>query len=332
MTIGHDTRINYIGLIVSETLPAFKREFTDSLNQKSLIQIVKIIAHGFLRAYTQVLRNVFYVDYLTDIIDQVIGEHFYAICISNPKTLFYVFCNDRIQDTLDICMPVRDSVKLRKATLQKIVIESILPDGKIFGSRKFHRYIPGTAIFFKGKRIQTNLIIPSGQMSSKLRAQQSGVGTGNKYVLPHPKKSVDKQMPPLNILNLIEKQILYFCSIYNIQSLQYVVEILDSYRSEPVIVEINIAISDIPLLQDLMTQCRFSTSSNSYDDLCEPTVKIKLCSLRTLNKIIADKRIKFLSLVEQNLQYFSPVHNSLIYRAKIQQTPLNRKFRGLKLH
>ena len=88
-----------------------------------------------------------------------------------------------------------------------------------------------------------------------------------------PQKPVDEQLPPVNILNLVQEQILEI-PVQPVQSLEKGVKLICLERDKTLVVKIDV--SKIPhfLTQDFLTYCRLTTTPDPDNNLGHLTVKV----------------------------------------------------------
>lgn len=82
-------------------------------------------------------------------------------------------------------------------------------------------------------------------------------------------------MPPVNILYLIEKDVLYISTIYLIDTRKQRIQVFCLQFCETVVIKVGVAIVDAMLQKHLMAKGRFATSPYPYHDLCKGTVKLE---------------------------------------------------------
>ena len=107
-------------------------------------------------------------------------------------------------------------------------------------------------------------------MRGEFTCQQAGIRTGDDNMFSTPQKPIDEQMPPFDILNLIEKEMINL-SINFIDGLQDIVQITGLQLRQGFVIEIHIAEAYARILHRLPTHNRFSRTTHAEDGLCQRT-------------------------------------------------------------
>ena len=121
-------------------------------------------------------------------------------------------------------------------------------------------------IFGKGERIELHLVVPSRQVGGQFAAQQLGVGSRDEQVHFLAKQPIDKQLPALDVLHLVEEEILEI-AVYLIQGVEHAVEIGGFQPCQSVVVEVGVGKFHSLLPYELLAQSGFSASPHTYHNL-----------------------------------------------------------------
>lgn len=107
---------------------------------------------------------------------------------------------------------------------------------------------------------------------------------------------VDKEVPPINILHLIKKQILEV-PIYLIEHFQHIIQLSGIQIAQTLIIKVYIREMYTCGLQGLKAKCRFSASTDSDHNLCMRALQINHGFFWTMTEILATQDFQFLHLI-----------------------------------
>ena len=91
-------------------------------------------------------------------------------------------------------------------------------------------------------------------MGSQLATEQLGITSRDEYAEVCTKQTVDKQIPSVNILNLVEQKIGHVCTIQLIDARQHRIQIHRLHVSQAVVVKVYVPISYTMFQQHLMAK------------------------------------------------------------------------------
>ena len=177
-------------------------------NEECLYEIPDVFFCGHGTAQSKELGQFVVVDFLTGVVDQVVGDKLEGFDIAQAITLLDVLGDNGVNETLYIGPLVADVAELRKTAAGEIVGKGSLEAGLGFG-----RYAAGVdavvvTVFCEGKGIEPDFVVASGQMGGQFAAEQFCVGSGDKDVEAGSQQTIDKEMPAFDILYLVEENII----------------------------------------------------------------------------------------------------------------------------
>ena len=105
------------------------------------------------------------------------------------------------------------------------------------------------------------------EMCGKLATEQFCVRTCYNNVHLSAQKTVYKQIPLRNILNLIYKKIIEI-TVYLIKYLKNIVEICSGEMNQTLVIKINVSKFHSALRQCIIAQRGFSATPDTYNNLC----------------------------------------------------------------
>ena len=140
-------------------------------------------------------------------------------------------------------------------------------------------------------------------MCRKFSTQQFRIASCNNNMQVCTKKPIYEHVPSFNILHLIKKDIVNVCSVYLINARQYGVEFFCFQMHQTVIIKVRITILHPIFKKNLMTQSRFTTSTNTYYYLRKGAVKFKKLLLISTDPFFWLVVINIFFLFCQHLQY-----------------------------
>ena len=150
-------------------------------------------------------------------------------------------------------------------------------------------------------------------MGGEFACQQAGVRAGDDHVFSSSQKSVDEQMPALDILNLVKEEMIDL-TIHRIDGLQDIVQIASIQFRQCLVIEIHIAELDARGLHGLSANNRLARTTYAENGLSQWTFHIHFLHRQPIQNGRLHHAFKFKLLLKYDfLQVSSHYTVSLAY-------------------
>ena len=277
-----------------------------------------VVLYGMLGLDVECLREVGGDNGCRRDVEQMVGHLFERFLIYNVVALFDVSLQNVVHKVGDVGALVAYGEQFGKAAVLYILVKGRPPQAFGLGGFAAGVYSFHGAIFGKRERVEVYLFGAARQVSGQFGAEQFCVGAGYDYVHSLAQHSVDKKVPSLDVLYLVEEYV-FEVAVHLVHHFKHIVELCGLHAAHALVVEIGVCISRRCVFERLKAKRGLAAAAHSRHYLCLRAGQVDELFLAAVAQRVFAACLQFFLLVGENhlksalvneFRLFLPCHKS----------------------